>query len=249
MWKRLRHPNIVHFIGVTIEPFQLVSEWIPNGVLTDYITKNPDANRIALVSPISTITTNQHKLSFQLLDVAEGLNYLHVNYMIHGDFKGVGALSKSSQVTLPTLGQPNILIKSDGHACLADFGLASIVHGNDSIVPIDVPGYSARWTAPEILNGAEKSTREADVFSFGMVVMEVSPRVFRSHHQGWSEGHFFQYPDPVVGLHGETSAQWNERPLRYDEDHSWREASSSTRDGGTGICGSCMEHDSWLLAP
>lgn len=51
MWKRLRHPNIVPFLGATTEPLQFVSEWIPNGVLTDYVTKNPEANRIALVSP------------------------------------------------------------------------------------------------------------------------------------------------------------------------------------------------------
>ena len=29
---------------------QLVSEWMPNGTLTNYVEKNPDANRIGLVS-------------------------------------------------------------------------------------------------------------------------------------------------------------------------------------------------------
>ncbi|KAF9779779.1 kinase-like domain-containing protein [Thelephora terrestris] len=137
VWKRLRHPNVVPFLGVTLEPLQFVSEWLPNGTLTHYVTNNPSANRIAL-----------------LLDVAEGLNYLHASYTIHGDLKG-----------------PNILIKANGHACLADFGLASIVHGNDSMNASKIQGYSERWTAPEILSGAEKITREADVFSFGMVVI------------------------------------------------------------------------------
>ena len=49
IWKRLRHPNVVPFIGVTSEPLQIVSEWMPNGTLTDYVEKNPDANRIDLV--------------------------------------------------------------------------------------------------------------------------------------------------------------------------------------------------------
>jgi serine/threonine protein kinase len=35
------------------------------------------------------------------------------------------------------------------------------------------------WTAPEILKGAEKTTREADLFSFGMVVIEVSSQPLR----------------------------------------------------------------------
>jgi serine/threonine protein kinase len=78
---------------------------------------------------------------------------------------------------LPTRGQPNILVNDGRHACLADFGLASVVHGNNSIAT-HAHGYTARWTAPEILQGAQNVTREADVFSFGMVVLEVSPCVF-----------------------------------------------------------------------
>ena len=37
-------------------------------------------------------------------------------------------------------------------------------------------GYTAAWAAPEILEGINTMTREADVFAFGMVVIEVSPR-------------------------------------------------------------------------
>ena len=45
------HPNIVPFIGVTSKPLQIVSEWMSGGDLTSYIGLNPQANRIALVSP------------------------------------------------------------------------------------------------------------------------------------------------------------------------------------------------------
>ena len=38
-------------------------------------------------------------------------------------------------------------------------------------------GYITAWTAPEILEGGGTTTREADVFAFGMVVIEVGPRV------------------------------------------------------------------------
>ena len=50
MWGRLRHPNIVPFIGITTDPLQIVSEWMPNGTLTEFVEKNPDVNRIGLVS-------------------------------------------------------------------------------------------------------------------------------------------------------------------------------------------------------
>ena len=56
MWKRLRHPNIVAFIGVTQSPLQFVSEWMPNGILTEYVNKNPDVNRVGLVSLSSAIS-------------------------------------------------------------------------------------------------------------------------------------------------------------------------------------------------
>jgi len=90
-----------------------------------------------------------------LLDVAEGLNFLHASYMIHGDLKG-----------------PNILINSNGQACLADCGIISILLQEDSIATY-AHGYITRWTPPEILGGSNQCTREADIFSFGMVVIEV----------------------------------------------------------------------------
>ena len=48
-WKHLSHPSIVPFAGVTLEPLQLVSEWMPGGELRRYIQKNPGANLIHLV--------------------------------------------------------------------------------------------------------------------------------------------------------------------------------------------------------
>ena len=51
IWKRLTHPNIVPFIGVTINPLQIVSEWMPNGTLAEFVQEKPDVNRISLVSP------------------------------------------------------------------------------------------------------------------------------------------------------------------------------------------------------
>ncbi|KAF9790758.1 kinase-like domain-containing protein, partial [Thelephora terrestris] len=68
-WKRLEHPNVVAFIGVTRNPLQIVSDWMPNGTLREYIINNPGANRVDL-----------------LLDVAEGLKYIHANHTTHGDF-------------------------------------------------------------------------------------------------------------------------------------------------------------------
>ena len=63
MWKKLRHPNVVPFVGVTKNPLQFISEWMPNGILTEYVSENPGANRIGLVSPPSSIAVRSMILS------------------------------------------------------------------------------------------------------------------------------------------------------------------------------------------
>ena len=50
--KMLRHPNIVSPIGVTMDPFQVVVERMPDRNLTEYLKEHPEANRISLVRPL-----------------------------------------------------------------------------------------------------------------------------------------------------------------------------------------------------
>ncbi|KAF9645427.1 kinase-like protein, partial [Thelephora ganbajun] len=91
-----------------------------------------------------------------LRDVAEGLCYLHSCNVIHGDLKG-----------------PNVLVDNSGHARIADFGFATVTRSPDSISSTSCRhGHTPRWTSPEILSGGAYS-KEADIFSFAMVMIEV----------------------------------------------------------------------------
>lgn len=93
--------------------------------------------------------------------------------MIHGDLKGVRSRSKSRSTTVLTLGQPNILVDDSGHARIADFGLATVTQNLDSVLTASRRhGCTVRWAAPEVLGGG-LYTKEADVFSFAMVMIEV----------------------------------------------------------------------------
>jgi len=67
IWKRLRHPNVVPFIGVTIKPLQFVSEYMPNGTLTKYVNNKPSADRVGLVSLSSGMTTRMITLFSQVV--------------------------------------------------------------------------------------------------------------------------------------------------------------------------------------
>ena len=70
--------------------------------------------------------------------------------------------------------QPNILVDGAGRARITDFGLARVTQNLDSVrTASDEHGHTARWTAPEILNEEGTHSKEADVFSFAMVMIEV----------------------------------------------------------------------------
>ena len=50
-WNSLRHPNVLPFLGVTMSEkhFAMVSEWMVNGNVNEFIKANRDANRFELV--------------------------------------------------------------------------------------------------------------------------------------------------------------------------------------------------------
>ena len=72
-----------------------------------------------------------------------------------------------------TRNQSNILVDKSGHARITDFGLTRIIKHPHSVQSAshrrDLP---LQWSAPEVLREGVYS-KEADVFSLGMVVYEV----------------------------------------------------------------------------
>jgi serine/threonine protein kinase len=53
MWRFLQHPNVLPLIGVMMSQnrFAMVSEWMENGDINDFIEEHPDVNRLKLVGP------------------------------------------------------------------------------------------------------------------------------------------------------------------------------------------------------
>ena len=95
--------------------------------------------------------------------------------MVHGDLRGVRGYSKPRFTTVLTHNQANILVDASGLARLTDFCLATVTQNLDSMRnSSDGLGHTMRWTAPEILNEEGTYSKEADVFSFAMVMIEVS---------------------------------------------------------------------------
>ncbi|KLO07807.1 hypothetical protein SCHPADRAFT_632004 [Schizopora paradoxa] len=75
VWCGLHHKNILEFLGLAESskdglPLSMVSPWIVNGNITEYIKLNPSTKRLPLI-----------------LGVAEGVQFLHENGIVHGDIK------------------------------------------------------------------------------------------------------------------------------------------------------------------
>jgi len=54
-WGTLRHPNVLPLLGATIgdSGFAMVSEWMANGNINEFVKAHRDANRFELVTPFS----------------------------------------------------------------------------------------------------------------------------------------------------------------------------------------------------
>jgi serine/threonine protein kinase len=108
------------------------------------------------------------------LDVLSGLSYLHRNNVVHGDIKG-----------------ENVLVDSQGRACIADLGLSRLtsdaqISQIDTWMPIDptdvtdVTYGSLLWRAPELLSEQFRDlgripspTTFSDIYALGCLAYEV----------------------------------------------------------------------------
>jgi serine/threonine protein kinase len=144
---RLRHRNLVQLIGWCHERRELllVYEFMPHGSLDSHLFKQT-----------SLLTWEVRYKIVQGL--ASGLLYLHEEWeqcVVHRDIKS-----------------SNIMLDSEFNAKLGDFGLARLVdHGKGS--QTTVLAGTMGYMAPECAMTG-KASRESDVYSFGIVALEIA---------------------------------------------------------------------------
>ncbi|KAG9006823.1 hypothetical protein FRB90_009726 [Tulasnella sp. 427] len=172
----LDHKRIVKLIGF-VEDIRdgeawIILPWEPNGNLADFLATGD----WEIPERISLIQ-----------DMFQGLGYLHTRTppIIHGDLKSM-----------------NILVGSDYHAMITDFGSARAIDDRDrnaedeargettsqqpseapapeikiestgSQLTLTVYGFSLRWAPPEVVNG-KRAKLASDIWSAGWVCWEV----------------------------------------------------------------------------
>lgn len=191
LWKSLDHPNILRLVGVcrwddTPEArLTMVSAWMPNGNITEY-TKNNESQRMELVCESASWCNSETNQFLSSSIVQGGCNIFTGRVSFTETSRAYGQLSQricqftnSSRVDL----QANILITSDNpvRACLADFGFTAIVsdEANGPGGTSALGGGTVPFMAPELLCPSHfertkcQVSREADVYAFGMVILQV----------------------------------------------------------------------------
>ncbi|KAJ0709207.1 putative protein kinase RLK-Pelle-LRR-XI-1 family [Helianthus annuus] len=195
---RIRHRNIVRLLGWAANGKNklLLYDFLPNGTLGTLLHEG-------------NVEVVEWETRFKIaLGVAEGLAYLHhdcVPPILHRDVK-----------------VENILLGDRNDACLADFGLARYLEDDNasfSVKPQFAGSYG--YMAPEYANML-KITEKSDVFSYGVVLLEIitgKKPVDESFSEGqhviqWVRDHLKSKKDPVHiidrKLHGNPDSQIQE---------------------------------------
>ena len=162
---QMSHENVLKFIGVDKRgdglqmEFWLITAFHEQGSLCDYLKLN---------------TVSLDDLCKLSLGIASGLTHLHTEIpcqrgsgikpaIAHRDFKS-----------------KNVLIRSDGTACIGDFGLALQFKPNEIVGDTHGQVGTRRYMAPEVLEGAINFSRDAflriDMYACGLVLWEVATR-------------------------------------------------------------------------
>ena len=165
----IRHPNIVLFLGITTDKDSglpvLLMELLDESLTTMLET--------------STTTIPYHIQVDICHDVSLALSYLHSHDILHRD-----------------LSSNNILMIAKRKAKVTDFGVSRVVDfEHHSSTPLSMCPGTKVYMPPEALNEASKYTEKIDVFSFGVVIIQVLTQLFPDPTSSTEEVH----DDPYAG--------------------------------------------------
>ncbi|KAG8901820.1 hypothetical protein FRB99_005081 [Tulasnella sp. 403] len=127
VWERLQHQRVLSFLGTGHDDannLYLVSPWIHNGALSDYLQQHPDANRPRYIR-----------------ETADALQYLHSEGIIHGDVKAENVLISA---------EDHILLCDFGLARLISARTATILRGAGTFLAPEIWSGSPRTEKSDV---------------------------------------------------------------------------------------------------
>ena len=149
---RIRHPNIIQFLGTSRDPESrlpvLLMELMDES-LTSFLERPQDPPPL----PFHIQVNIAH-------DVAQALAYLHLNEILHRD-----------------LSSNNVLLVGSSRAKVTDFGMSKLLGNDPRLTPTFCPGTMV-YMSPEALGEPPAYTRKLDIFSSGVLHVQIITRKF-----------------------------------------------------------------------
>ena len=170
-----RHPNVVQYLATYYDPdtrLPVLLMELCDESLTAFLERSP--------GPLS-----YHVQLNICLDIALALVYLHSNGLIHRDLTG-----------------NNVLMIAGTRAKITDFGMSKLATGNPRMTALTLCPGNLLYMSPEALDEAKAYTAKLDIFSFGVIVIQILTR---------------QFPNPTDRFHTVHASQ-NEEDIEDDED-------------------------------
>ena len=149
--ERIRHPNIVQYLGLCRDPESRLPALLME-LLDESLTKMLECSQRPLAYFAEVNICH---------DIALAVAYLHSNDIIHRD-----------------LSSNNVLIMAKSRAKVTDFGMSKLAGAAPTMTPLTMCPGTLAYMGPEALEEPPRYTKKLDVFSEGVVMIQVCTRLW-----------------------------------------------------------------------
>ena len=168
-----RHPNIVQYLATYRDPdthLPVLLMELCDESLCRFLVRFPGPLPYHIELNISH-------------DIALALVYLHSNGLIHRDLTG-----------------NNVLIIAGVRAKVTDFGMSKLANVNPRVTPMTLCPGNLQYMSPEALEEPPSYTEKLDIFSFGVILLQIMTRQFPDAGPRFQVVNDTRYPGGVVRI-------------------------------------------------